>query len=281
VRRAARLLITAAGVLGLIASACGSDDSDSTPRTEAAATEVATTDPTTTRPPSTAPGVDGDITVFAAASLTAAFTEIGEAFMVEHPDANVVLNFAASSELVTQIGEGAPADVFASADLGNMTKLTDAGLNATGPVVFATNIAEIIVAPGNPEEITGVADLANPELIVVQCAPEVPCGKYAAQIHENAGVAVTPKSLEENVKAVVTKVTLGEADAGIVYATDVTAAGADAEGVEIPRDVNVVAEYPIATVAESANADGAQAFIDFVLSDQGQKILASYGFLAP
>jgi molybdate transport system substrate-binding protein len=162
-----------------------------------------------------------------------------------------------------------------------MTKLTDARQNANEPVVFATNIAEIIVAPGNPKGITGVADLANPDLIVVQCAPEVPCGKYAAQIYENAGVTVTPKSLEENVKAVVTKVTLGEVDAGIVYATDVTAAGADAAGVEIPEDINVVAEYPIAAVAESANADGARAFIDFVLSEQGQKILASYGFLAP
>ncbi len=115
----------------------------------------------------------------------------------------------------------------------------------------------------------------------MQCAPEVPCGTYAAKIYEHAGVTVTPRSLEENVKAVVTKVTLGEADAGIVYATDVTAAGADAEGVEIPQDINIVAEYPIAAVSESANAEGARAFIDFVLSDQGQKILASYGFLAP
>jgi molybdate transport system substrate-binding protein len=272
-RRTPRLLLAAGAVLGLTVAACGSDDSNSTPATE-------TTEPAVTRPSTTVPGVEGDITVFAAASLTAAFTEIGDAFMVENPDANVVLNFAASSELVTQIGEGAPADVFASADPGNMTKLTDAGQNATEPVVFATNIAEIIVAPGNPEGITGVADLANPDLIVVQCAPEVPCGTYAAQIYENAGVTVTPKSLEENVKAVVTKVTLGEADAGIVYATDVNAAGADAEGIEIPEDINVVAEYPIAAVAESPNADGAQAFIDFVLSDQGQKILASYGFLA-
>ena len=135
--------------------------------------------------------------------------------------------------------------------------------------------------PGNPKGITGVADLANHDLIVVLCAPEVPCGKYAAQIFENAGVTVTPKSFEENVKAVVTKVTLGEADAGIVYATDVTAAGAEAEGVEIPADINVVAEYPIAATTEAPNADGAQAFIDFVLSEQGQKILASYGFLAP
>ena len=122
----------------------------------------------------------------------------------------------------------------------------------------------------------------NEDLIVVTCAPEVPCGKYAATIFANAGVTVTPKSLEENVKAVVTKVTFGEADAGIVYATDVIAAGDDAAGVEIPADINVVAEYPIVAVAEDApNADGAQAFIDFVLGDQGQEILASYGFLAP
>ena len=227
------------------------------------------------------PAVTGDVTVFAAASLTAAFTEIGDAFMVENPDANVTFNFAASSELVTQIGEGAPADVFASADLSIMTKLTDAGNNATEPVVFATNLAEIIVGPGNPKGITSVADLANEDLIVILCAPEVPCGKYAAKIFENAGVAVTPKSLEENVKAVVTKVTLGEADAGIVYATDVIAAGADAEGVATPADINVVAEYPIAVTKEASNAEGAQAFIDFMNSEQGQKILASYGFLAP
>lgn len=252
-RRTPRLIIAAVPLLGFLGASCGSDDSDSTQ----------------------------EVTVFAAASLTAAFTEIGDAFMVENPDETVTFNFAASSELVTQIGEGAPADVFASADLNNMTKLTDAGNNGSEPVVFATNVAEIIVAPGNPKGITGVADLANEDLIVVLCAPEVPCGTYAATIFENAGVTVTPKSLEENVKAVVTKVTLGEADAGIVYKTDVTAAGDDAAGVEIPADVNVVAEYTIALTKEAPNAEGAQAFIDFVNSEQGQKILASYGFLAP
>jgi molybdate transport system substrate-binding protein len=257
-RRAPRLLIPAAAVLAFLGTSCGSDDSDSASTT-----------------------VSGDVTVLAAASLTAAFTEIGEAFMVEYPDANVTLNFAASSELVAQIGEGAPADVFASADLSTMTKLTDAGNNGSEPVVFATNLAEIIVAPGNPMGITGVADLESEDLIVVLCAPEVPCGKYAASIFENAGVTVTPKSLEENVNSVVTKVTLGEADAGIVYVTDVTAAGADAEGVEIPADINEVAEYPIALTAEATNVRGAQAFIAFVNSEPGQQILASYGFLAP
>jgi molybdate transport system substrate-binding protein len=242
--------------LALVAGACGSDDDAND-----------------------AGAAIGDITVFAAASLTAAFEEIGTAFTVEHPDTDVVFNFAASSELVAQINEGAPADVFASADMTNMTKLTDAAANGGEPVVFTRNLASIIVAPGNPKGITGVADLADEDLIYVQCAPEVPCGAYAEQIFDNAGVTVTPKSLEENVKAVVTKVILGEADAGIVYATDVTAAGADAAGVEIPDDVNVVAEYPIATTATAPNADGAQAFVDFVMSEQGQKILQSYGFI--
>lgn len=262
VRRTSRLLVAVTAVLGVLGVSCGSDAADPTER-------------------SSASGATGTITVFAAASLTAAFTEIGDAFMTTHPDATVTFNFAASSELVTQIGEGAPADVFASADLSTMAELTDAGNNRSDPVVFATNRARIIVAPGNPEGITGVADLADEELIVVLCAPEVPCGRYAAQIFENAAVTVTPRSLEENVKAVVTKVTLGEADAGIVYATDVTAAGADAEGVDIPADVNVVAEYPIAVTKGATNVGGAQSFVDFVTGEQGQRILASYGFLAP
>ena len=249
--RPPRLLIITVSTLSLAAAACGSGDGS------------------------------GDVTVFAAASLTAAFTDVGSAYAADHPEVDVTFNFAASSELVTQIGEGAPADVFASADMGNMTKLTDAGNNGTAPVVFATNVLQIIVAPGNPEGITGVADLTDDDLIVVTCAPEVPCGKYAAEVFANAGVAVTPDSLEENVKAVVTKVTLGEADAGIVYASDVTAAGADAEGVDIPADVNVIAEYPIAVTKGAPNSAAAQEFVDFVLSDRGRQILDSYGFGAP
>lgn len=255
-----RLLVTSIVIASIALAACGEDDD---------------------RAPTGASAVEGTVTVFAAASLTAAFTEIGDAFMTEYPEAEVVFNFAASSELVTQIGEGAPADVFASADQNNMTKLTDADGNASEPEVFARNLLQIIVGPGNPTGITGVADLANEDLIVVTCAPEVPCGKYAAEIFANAGVTVTPKSLEENVKAVVSKVTLGEADAGIVYRTDVIAAGADAVGVEIPEDVNVVAEYPVVVTKDAPNADGAQAFIDVVLSEQGRTILDSYGFLAP
>jgi molybdate transport system substrate-binding protein len=231
-------------------------------------------------------GDDGEpssatLTVFAAASLTGAFTELGSAFTSANPSTSVTFNFAASSALATQIAEGAPADVFASADVDNMAKLTEAGTTASDPVVFTTNLAQIIVEPGNPEGITGVADLANDDLIVISCAPQVPCGRYARQILDNADVTVTFKSLEDNVRAVVSKVVLGEADAGMVYATDVINAGDAAEGVEIPADVNVVADYPIAVTRQSENLEAAQAFVDFVVSDTGRAILESYGFVSP
>ena len=240
-------------LLGLMATSCGGDD-DAT---------------------------DGQVTVFAAASLTEAFTELGDAFVETTADASATFNFAASSELAAQVIEGAPADVYASADLASMAGLVDAEATAGEPVVFAANLSQIVVAEGNPLGITGVEDLADDDLIVVTCAPQVPCGSYATRIFENAGVTVDPASFEENVKAVVTKVTLGEADAGIAYATDVDAAGAAASGVDIPADLTVVAEYPIVLTAEAPNPDGGRAFIDFVLSDAGQAILASYGFTSP
>jgi molybdate transport system substrate-binding protein len=224
---------------------------------------------------------DGDLTVFAAASLTDAFTDIGEAFVATNPGVDVRFNIAGSSDLVAQIAEGAPADVFASADVTNMDRLVDGGGVVGDPVVFATNAAEIIVESGNPLGIAGPADLADDDLVVVQCAPEVPCGSYAERITELAGVAVTPASFEDNVKAVVTKVTLGEADAGIVYRTDVIAAGSAATGVAIPDEFNVVAEYPIAIPAGAPNPNGARAFVEFVLGPEGQEILTGYGFGAP
>lgn len=275
-RNGPRLLLAAVAALSCLAASCGSDDAGDTSTTVAAAPAGS--------PAADAPSTDeitGDVNVFAAASLTAAYTEIGDAFMVEHPDADVTFNFAASSDLVAQINEGAPADVFASADQANMTKLTDAGGAVGEPQTFATNSLQIIVEPGNPKGITGVADLGKSDVLYVTCAPEVPIGKYAAQVLGNAGVTAMPVSLEENVKGIVTKVTIGEADAGIVYRTDVTAAGDGAEGVDIPADVNVEASYPIVATAEAPNPDGAAAFVEFVLSEQGQKILDSYGFGAP
>jgi molybdate transport system substrate-binding protein len=220
----------------------------------------------------------GTINVFAAASLTAAFKEEGAAFQKKHPNASVMFNFAGSASLVTSINNGAPADVFASADAPNMQKVVNAG-NVTGqPANFAANKLQVVVPAGNPKGVRGLADLANPGTVVILCAPVVPCGNYANQALAKAGIKLTPKSQEQDVNAVVSKVSLGEADAGIVYVTDVRAAGAKVEGVDIPDDQNVLATYPIATVKGGSNPTGGYAFIDFLLSSPGQAILANYGF---
>ena len=229
-------------------------------------------------PSDRAPASADGITVFAAASLTGAFTELGERFTAANGGAKVTFNFAGSQALATQLQQGAPADVFASADLANMDKVKD--LVAT-PRNFASNRLAIVVERGNPKGIRTLGDLAAGDLKVVLAAPEVPAGKYAAEILGKAGVTVKPVSEEDNVKAVVTKVSLGEADAGIVYVTDVTAGGDKVEGVEIPEDQNVLATYPIATVKASKAADQAQAFMDLVLSAEGQQVLKQYGFLPP
>ena len=263
-RRRGAVLLLLLAVLGFVAG-CGSDSDSSTGSTSPATTEAAAE-------------VTGTVTVFAAASLTAAFQEAAEAFQEANPDAEVTLNFAASSALAQQIDEGAPADVFASADEANMTKVVDAGNLAGEPEIFATNSLEIIVEPGNPKGITGVAGLAGSGVIYVTTAPEVPIGRYAAQVLEKANVTVTPASLEADVKAVVTKVTSGEADAGIVYATDVTAAGDKADGVTIPADINVIAKYPVGVTKEAANPQAAQAWLEFITGSEGQAILAKYGF---
>lgn len=216
----------------------------------------------------------GDITVFAAASLTSAYEELGALYEEQHDGATVELNFAASTELAVQIAEGAAVDVFASADQVNMDKVAN---EVDGePSIFATNRLTILTEPGNPKGIEHVAGLAEPELIIVSCGPEVPIGAYSQEVFETAGVDVEIDSEEADVKAVVSKVVLGEADAGLVYVTDAVAAGDAVASVEIPDDLNVVAEYPIAAL----DADGA-AFRDLVLSEEGQAILAEYGFAAP
>lgn len=267
-RRTPRAVVVAvvavATVAGLtLVAACGGDD-------DASGSAPAATD-----------RLSGEVTVFAAASLTNAFTDAEAAFERIHPDVDVITNFAASSELVTQINEGAPADVFASADQNNMAKLTDAGGAAVDPQTFATNALAIIVEEGNPLGITGLADLANPDLILAVCAPEVPCGGYAAEVFATAGVTPEPDTLEENVRAVVTKVSAGEADVGIAYATDILAVDDQADGVAIPVEQNVIADYPIALTTEASNPEVGAAFIEFVLGPEGQAILASYGFNAP
>jgi molybdate transport system substrate-binding protein len=261
-----RYLLVLLACVGVVGAGCGDDS------------------PTNSTPTTAAPKVmTGDITVLAAASLTDSFKEIGTAFEAANPGAKVTFSFAASSALVTQINQGAPADVFASADTANMDKLTaatGAGAAAT-PVTFATNKLQIIVGKGNPKGVSGLADLAKSGLIYVTAAPEVPIGAYAKHVLDKAKVTVTPKSLEADVKSVVNKVTLGEADAGIVYATDVKAAGDKAVGVAIPDDLNVVARYPIAVTKASKNAAAATAFVSFVTGTPGQTVLAKYGFTKP
>jgi molybdate transport system substrate-binding protein len=224
--------------------------------------------------------VTGTVSVFAAASLTDAFNALGASFHGANSGVTMQFNFAGTPTLVTQIEQGAPADVFASADTTNMDKLKGDGFTAGASQVFARNKLEIVVAPGNPKGIAGLADLAKPGVIYITEAPTVPAGKYALQALKLAGVTVTPKSLETDVKSVVSKIELGEADAGIVYTTDVTAAGSKVAGVTIPDADNIIATYPIVAVKASTNAAAANAFIAYVLSAKGQAKLQSFGFLS-
>jgi molybdate transport system substrate-binding protein len=221
------------------------------------------------------------ITVLATSSLTEAFGELAKKFEASHKGTKVTMSFASSSALVTQVIEGAPADVIATADEASLVRLADKALLDGAPVVFARNRLAILVAKGNPKSITSLADLANPKLAVVVAAPQVPAGKYAVEALAKAGVTVTPKSQEENVKAVVTKVTAGEADAGIVYVTDVRAAAEKAEGVPIPPEFNVVANYPIARLKAAPGNPTAAAFVEYVRSVEAQTFLQAFGFSAP
>ena len=234
-----------------------------------------------TAPTASADALEGSITVFAAASLTATFTDLAAQFEAEHPGVTVDLNFAGSSDLVTQITEGAPADVFASADTKNMTKLTDAALNAGDPVDFATNVLEIAVPPGNPAGIETFADLAGPGVKLVTCAPAVPCGAAAVAVAKAAGVTLAPVSEESAVTDVLGKVTSGEADAGLVYVTDVIGAGDAVEGIEFDEAAEAVNTYPVVALRDSAAPDVAAAFVAFVAGAAGQKVLAAAGFGAP
>jgi len=219
--------------------------------------------------------------VFAGSSLTDALKKAGDRLKVNNPGTDYVFNFGSSSTLATQIASGAPADVFASADETNMQKVVDAKLNEGAPAVFLSNRLQIAVAAGNPKHITGLNDLAKPGLIVVLAAPTVPAGKYALEALQKAGVTVRPASLEVDVRAALNKVALGEADAGVVYVTDVKSAGARVSGVEIPEQYQVIARYPIAVVKDSKNPRLARAFVDYLLSDEGRTLLAEFGFSRP
>jgi molybdate transport system substrate-binding protein len=261
VRRIARtvLVVLVAGVLG----ACGSDDTDD------AAEGVET--------PGTG-GVSGSVRVFAAASLTDTFAAIEAAFEDAEPGVDVELNFAGSSTLREQILGGAPADVFASADEPDMDRVVAAGAVAGQPEVFARNRMEIAVPVENPGGVNGLADLAEPDLLVGLCAVGVPCGDLARRVFAAAGIDPAVDTEEPDVRALLTKVAAGELDAGLVYVTDVLAAAGQVEGIDVPAGADIDTAYPIAVLDEAPNAAGAQAFVDFVLSDAVRRILDDDGF---
>jgi molybdate transport system substrate-binding protein len=221
------------------------------------------------------------LTVFAAASLKGTFTEIGADFEVAHPGTTVAFSFAGSSDLVTQIQGGAPADVFASADTENMDRLTAESLVAGTPVAFATNTLTIAVPPDNPAGITSLADLTEPVVQAVVCAPQVPCGSATQKVEQAAGIELKPVSEESSVTDVLNKVATGEADAGLVYVTDVKAAAGTVLAVDFPEASQAVNTYPIAVLEDSEHAALARDFIDLVSSAEGQQVLADAGFAKP
>lgn len=223
----------------------------------------------------------GPLTVFAGASLTDVFEELAVVFMEENADVEVIFNFGPSSGLANQINEGAPADVFASANTSQMDVVTGAGSAQGEPTVFTENVLQIAVPAGNPAGITGIADFANADLTLAICAPEVPCGAAAETVFAAAGITPSVDSLEEDVRAALTKVELGEVDAALVYVTDVIAAGDSVEGIDFPETEEAVNSYPIVTLAAAPNPDAAQAWVEFILSDVGGSALEEAGFRSP
>ncbi|MEU5692946.1 molybdate ABC transporter substrate-binding protein [Actinosynnema sp. NPDC020468] len=268
--RTARVL-AAALVAALSLAGCTASDRPST----------STTAPVTSASTSEVPQATGDITVFAAASLTETFTELGKQFEAANPGAKVTFNFAGSSALAQQINQGAPVDVFASAAPANMKQVTDAGGITATPTTFVRNKLQIAVPKGNPGKVTGLADFGKDELKIALCAEAVPCGAAAKKALEAAGVTAKPDTLEQDVKAALTKVKLGEVDAALVYATDVKSTKGEVEGIDFPEADKAINDYPIAPLAKAPNAAGAQAFVDFVLSDKGRAVLTAAGFAKP
>ena len=263
-----RLVVLAA--TGLVAlTACGSSGGSSVDGSSGAASS------------SSSAKLTGTLTVFAASSLTGVFGTLGDQLKAANPGLDVRFNFAGSSALATQITQGAPADVFAAASPTTMATVTDAKLAAGTPAVFTENVLEIAVPTGNPGHVTGLADFAKPSLTLAICAPDVPCGAAAAKVFAAAKITAKPDSLEEDVKAALTKVSLGEVDAALVYTTDVQAAGNKVQGISFPEAEQAVNKYPICVLSAAPNKAAAQAFVDLVRSAKGQAALTAAGFRSP
>ncbi|MEJ3656953.1 molybdate ABC transporter substrate-binding protein [Actinomycetes bacterium KLBMP 9759] len=221
------------------------------------------------------------LTVFAAASLKDTFTELGERFETDNPGVTVTFNFAGSSDLAQQIVNGAPADVFAAASESTMKTVTDASLTSAAPTIFATNVLQIATVPGNPQGIASFADLAKPGLKVVVCAPQVPCGAAVEKIEKATGVTLTPVSEEPDVKSTLGKVTSGDADAGLVYVTDVAAASGTVQGVTFPEAAQAITTYPVAVVKNAPHAELAASFQQLVTGADAKLVLRAAGFGTP
>jgi molybdate transport system substrate-binding protein len=260
-----RFAIFAAALAAVAAAGCSSSGSPSSSSGTSSAGSASKT---------------GTITVFAAASLMGTFTQLGKQFEAAHPGDTVKFSFGPSSGLATEITSGAPADVFASAAPTNMDTVVSAG-DASGPQDFAKNTAEVAVPPNNPGNVSSVTDLSSSSVKVALCQPQVPCGVVAGEVFKNAGITVRPVTLQPDVKSVLTQVELGSVDAGVVYVTDVMAAGAKVKGVVIPASDNASTLYPIATINSSKHKSVAQAFMAYVLSPTGQKVLSAAGFQKP
>ncbi|KQW12550.1 molybdate ABC transporter substrate-binding protein [Streptomyces sp. Root369] len=263
------LQVAGAGAAALLAlSACSSSDSDSSSTASDSSA-------------SASGNLSGTVTVFAAASLKESFTTLGKQFERAHPGTKVTFSFGGSDSLAASITGGAPADVFASASPKTMKIVTDAGDASGTPATFVRNQLEIATLPGNPDKVASLKDLTNPDLKVVLCDKEVPCGAAAQKALDASRLKLTPVSYEQDVKAALTKVELKEADAAVVYKTDVHAAGDKVGGVEFPESADAVNDYPITLLKDAEHTGTAKAFIALVRSAEGQKVLTEAGFLKP
>ncbi|WP_329087997.1 MULTISPECIES: molybdate ABC transporter substrate-binding protein [unclassified Streptosporangium] len=267
-RRVSRWAVAVPLSLTLAAGLSGCGSSDPATSASPAASAPASSNAATT------------LTVFAAASLTGTFTELGKTFEAAHPGTTVRFNFGSSATLAQQIVAGAPADVFAAASPATMKTVTDASL-AAAPVTFVRNTLQIAVPADNPAKVDDLADLADSKVKVALCAEQVPCGAAAVKALDAAGLKVTPVTLEQDVKATLTKVELGEVDAALVYKTDVIAAAGKVQGIEFPEAEKAVNDYPIASLSQAPAPEAAKQFVDLVLSQQGKDVLTKAGFQAP